>query len=114
MNEIDKYILNFDIEIQDRLNSIRQIFFETFPNAKEAIRYNMLSFKIENQYFRYAAYKKYIGFYAIYELEQLENELSIFRAKGTKDTLHFMHNKTLPLGLIEKIIKLKFKNNQVY
>lgn len=107
MNDVDKYIFNFDIEIQDRLNTIRQVFIDTLPNAQECIRYNMPSFKVGKYHLYYAAFKKHIGFYPISGLPEMENEIAFYRAKGTKYSLHFMHNKPLPLELIEKIIKLK-------
>jgi hypothetical protein len=39
--------------------------------------------------------------------KNIEDELSQFRAKGTKDSLHFLHSKPLPIALITKIIQLK-------
>ncbi len=107
MNEVDNYILNYVPEIQDRLNELRKLFFEINPDTQESIRYKMPAYKVGNRHLYFAAYKKHIGFYPVYGLSEIENELSNYRAKGTKDSLHFPHNKSLPSDLIKKIIKLK-------
>jgi len=67
----------------------------------------MPAYKIWNYHLYFAAYKKHIGVYPVYGLTEIENELSAYRAKGTKDSLYFLHNKPLPTELIKKIIKLK-------
>jgi len=107
MNEVDKYISQFDPEIQARLNDLRQLFFATNAGTQESIRYKMPSYKIGNYQLYFAAYKKHIGFYPVYGPTEIENELYLYRAKGTKDSLHFLHNKPLPIELIKKIIALK-------
>ncbi len=110
MNEVEQYISNFDNEIKHRLQQIRQIFFENISNVEESIKYKIPSYKVGNNHLYFAGYKKYIGFYPVYGLKDIESQLHPFRAKGTKDTLHFPHNKTLPIELIKLIIKLKSDN----
>ena len=107
MNEIDTYIAQFAPEIQSRLTELRQLFLQVCPGCKETIRYNMPSYKLGKQHLYFAAYKKHIGFYPVYGLTELEHQLSAYRAKGTKDSLHFMHNTPLPVELIREIIRLK-------
>lgn len=107
MNEVEQYISSFEPEIRDRLNTLRQLFFEIIPDTEESIRYNMPSYKIGKYHLYFAAYKKHIGFYPVNKLTEIETEIASFRAKGTKDSLHFPHNKPLPLGLIRSIISTK-------
>lgn len=107
MNDIDRYISQFDDEIQSRLIELRQLFFEISPECEESIRYNMPAYKVGKHYLYFAAYKKHIGFYPVYGVTQLEEQLTPYRAKKTKDSLHFMHNAPLPIDLIKQIIKLK-------
>jgi uncharacterized protein YdhG (YjbR/CyaY superfamily) len=109
MNEIDKYIRQFEPEIQSRLTDLRKLFFEVLPDTKESIRYKMPAFKVGNYHLYFAAYKNHIGFYPVYGLTEIEDEIATYRAKGTKDGLHFLHNKPLPTELIKKIIALKSK-----
>jgi uncharacterized protein YdhG (YjbR/CyaY superfamily) len=107
MNQVEVYISEFNPEIQLRLRELRKLFLDTLPQIEESISYNMPAYKVGTHYLYFAAYKKHIGFYPINGLLEMENELKPYRAKGTKDTLHFSHDKVIPFELIEKIIKLK-------
>jgi uncharacterized protein YdhG (YjbR/CyaY superfamily) len=109
VNEIESYLSQFEPNIKERLTELRQLFFEALPNAEESIRYRMPAYKVGKHHLYFAAYKKHIGFYPVYGLTEIEDELSNYSAKGTKNSLHFMHNKPLPKELIKKIIKLKSK-----
>ena len=108
MNEVEKYIAHFPAEVQENLNQLRAIFHETIPNTAESMRYGIPAYQVGKHYLYFAAYKNHIGFYPVYGLESIENELISFRGKGTKDALHFPHKKPLPIELIKKIILLKF------
>ncbi len=107
MNEVNQYIAQFDEDIKVRLETLRQLFFEIIPGIKESIRYNMPAYKVGKHYLYFAAYKKHIGFYPVYGLAEIEDEIDLYRAKKTKDSLHFPHDKPLPVNLVKKIIKSK-------
>ena len=109
MNEIEHYISQFEPEIQSRLKILRQLFFEVLPDTEESIRYKMPAFKVGKSHLYFAAYKKHIGFYPVYGLTEIEEEVSKYRAIKTKDSLNFMLDKPLPIELIKKIITLKSK-----
>lgn len=87
ISEIDRYISQFDPEIQSRLLEIRQLFFKVCSECEETIRYRMPAYKVGKHHLYFAAYKKHIGFYPVYGLPDLEGPLSAYRAKGTKDSL---------------------------
>ncbi len=107
MNQVDQYISQFEPEIQARLEILRKLFFEVLPDTEACIRYNMPAFKVGKHHLYFAAYKKHIGFYPVYGLPEIEAELKEYKAKKTKDSLHFYHDKPLPTVLITKIIQLK-------
>lgn len=107
MKDVEKYMIQFDLEIQGRLRELRKLFFLISPTCEESIRYNMPAYKIGNIHLYFAAYKKHIGFYSVYGLAEIEEKLSRYRAKNTNDSLHFPHNKPLPIELVKEIIKLK-------
>lgn len=109
MNEIELYISQFEPEIQSRLEILRQLFFEVLPDTEESIRYKMPAFKVGKHHLYFAAYKKHIGFYPVYGLTEIEEEVAQYRANNTKDSLHFMLDKPLPIELIKKIITMKSK-----
>lgn len=67
----------------------------------------MPAFKVNQTHIYMASYKNHIGMYPMYGMDEIEDEISQYRAKGTKDSIHFPYTKPIPFGLIEKIIKLK-------
>ncbi len=107
MNDVMQYIAAFDPDIRERLKALRQTFLDTIPDTTESIRYKMPAFKVGKEHLYFAAYKHHIGFYPVYGLSRLEDQIAPFRAKGTKDTLHFPHNTPLPLDLVKSIIRFK-------
>lgn len=107
MNEVEKYIQQFEPGVQEKLNALRQLFFEVFPTTEESFRYKMPAYKVGKHHLYFAAYKKHIGFYPVYGLMEIEKEVSKYRAKKTKDSWHFMLDKPMPLKLIKKIKMLK-------
>ena len=107
MNEVEKYIACCPPEVQEKLQILRALFFELLPDTDESIRYGMPSYKVGGQHLYFAAYKNHIGFYPVYAMSEIEAEITEFRAKRTKDTLHFSLKKPLPVDLIKRIIKLK-------
>lgn len=109
MTEVEKYIQQFEPDIQEKLNVLRQVFFEVLPDTEESIRYQMPAYKVGKHHLYFAAYKKHIGFYPVYGLTELEDDILEYRAKKTKDSLHFLLDRPLPIELIKKIIKMKSK-----
>ncbi len=109
MTEVEKYIQQFEPNVQEKLNTLRQVFFEVLPDTEESIRYKMPAFKVGKHHLYFAAYKNHIGFYPVYDLTEIENDISEYRAKKTKVSLHFMLDKPLPVELLKNIIKLKSK-----
>lgn len=109
MNEVEQYIAQFEPEVKDRLTTLRQLFFEILPTTEESIRYKMPAFTVGKHHLYFAAYKKHIGFYPVYGLPEIEEQVAPYRAKGTKDSLHFPHNKPLPVEVIRAIIKARNK-----
>lgn len=107
MSAVEKYIQQFDPKCQEKLYELRQIFFDFNPNIEESISYKIPAFKVGKTYLYFAAYEKHIGFYPIYGLESIKNELAAYRAKNTKASLHFKLDVPLPIELIKKIIELK-------
>src|SRR5690349_11268035 len=107
MSEVEQYITLFDSDVKYRLTILRQLFFDVLPGTQESIRYKMPAFTVGSHHLYFAAYKKHIGFYPVYGLPEIEEQVAPYRAKGTKDSLHFPHNKPLPVELIKEIIRLK-------
>jgi uncharacterized protein YdhG (YjbR/CyaY superfamily) len=109
MTDVEKYIAGFEPEVQQRLHTIRNIFFEIMPETKEKISYQIPAIQAGETYLYFAAIKNHIGFYPIISLPELEEDLKPFRANNAKASLHFKHDKPIPVSLIKKIIRYKLK-----
>lgn len=109
MNEVEEYISQFEPNIKERLEILRNLFFEINPNTIECISYKIPTYKLGKNKLFFAGFKNHIGFYPIYGLEELEKEIELYKAKNTKSSLHFSHQKLLPVELIKKMILLKSK-----
>ena len=105
---IDQYISNFPVERQELLEQIRQTIKDAVPFAEETISYGMPAFKYKTISIWFAGYKNHIGLYPMYGMDEFEDEMAIYKGKGTKDTLQFSYDKPLPLDLITKLAKYKF------
>jgi uncharacterized protein YdhG (YjbR/CyaY superfamily) len=106
IRDIDAYIAGFPSAIAERLTQIRILVHGTVPGVEESIRYNMPAFKLNTRHLYIAAYKNHIGMYPMYGMKPIEKELAKYRGPNTKDSLHFPHDKPLPLELIKKIAKM--------
>jgi hypothetical protein len=109
MSGVEKYISGFEPDVQQRLHMIRNIFFEMMPETKEKISYQIPAIQAGKTYLYFAAFKNHIGFYPIISLPELEEDLKPFRANNAKASLHFKHDKPIPVSLIKKIIRYKLK-----
>lgn len=109
METVDNYIKAFPEAVQERLITLRQLFFQLIPDVEESIRYKMPAYKVGKHHLYFAAYKKHMGMYPVYGLGELENKIKAYRAKNTKDSIHFLHSEALPIELIKSIIIAKSK-----
>lgn len=109
METVDNYIKAFPEAVQERLITLRQLFFQLIPGVEESIRYKMPAYKVGKHHLYFAAYKKHMGMYPVYGLGELENKIKAYRAKNTKDSIHFLHSEDLPIELIKLIIVAKSK-----
>ncbi len=113
MNEIDKYISGFPIEVQEILQQIRTIIKETAPEVTESIAYGMPAYKTNGKPLVYfAGYKNHIGFYATPSgHENFAKELSQY--KQGKGSVQFPLNKPIPNDLIREIVKFRVEENEM-
>ena len=107
---IDEYITEQPPNIAKRLSGIRALFHEVLPDTKESISYNLPAFTVGSYRLYISGYKNHIGMYPAYGIPELDEEMQPYRGKGTKDALHFKHDKPIPMDLIKKIIIAKAKN----
>lgn len=110
IKNIDEYIDAFSIDIQTRLNEIRNIIKKNAPDATEAMAYGIPTFKLAGNLVHFAGFNSHIGFYPTPSgIVNFKKELSEFTyAKGS---VQFPHNKPLPEKLIADIVKFRVIEN---
>ncbi|HEY0767570.1 MAG TPA: DUF1801 domain-containing protein [Steroidobacteraceae bacterium] len=107
---IDAYIAAFSPEVQAILERIRLTIGNAAPDAQEAISYHIPTFTLSGALVYFAAFKKHIGFYPPVRGDaSLEKALSPYA--GEKGNLRFPLDQPIPYGLIERIVKLRVKQN---
>jgi len=107
---IDAYIAAFPPQIQSILESLRATIKKAAPGAEESISYRIPTFKLHGVVAHFAAFKNHIGFYPPVRGDaRLQKAVSHYA--GEKGNLKFPIDQPIPYGLIEKIVKLKVKQN---
>jgi len=107
---IDDYIAGFPVEIQEKLQKIRETIRNAAPDAQEKISYQMPTFFQEGNLVHFAAFKNHIGFYPTpVGIEEFSEELSVY--KGGKGSVQFPLDQPIPYDLINRIVAFRLKNN---
>ncbi len=107
---IDEYITNFPAEVQEKLQTLREVIQAAAPEATEKISYQMPTFALHGNLVHFAAFPKHIGFYPDPSgIEAFKKELSAY--KGAKGSVQFPLEMPLPYELISKIVKFRVAEN---
>ena len=107
---IDEYVATFSPEVQVILEKIRATIKHAAPEAQETISYKIPAFTLNGILVYFAAFKNHIGLYPPVKGDaELEKSLSI--CAGEKGNLRFPLDHPIPYDLIEKIVKLRVKQN---
>ena len=107
---IDEYIAAFSPELQAILQRVRLTISEAAPDARETISYRIPAFTLSGALVYFAAFKNHIGFYPPVKGDaRLEKAISAYA--GEKGNLRFPLDQPIPYSLIERIVKLKVKQN---
>ena len=107
---IDDYISKFPDEVEAVLEKVRATIRRAAPDATETISYMMPAFKQHGILVYFAAWKNHIGMYPpISGDKTLENDLA--RYAGPKGNLQFPLDEPMPFDLIERIVKLRVKQD---
>lgn len=103
-NAVDEYMAALEGDAHTIAEQVRQAIHRATPGIDETVRYKMPCFSIDGEYLVYlGAWKKHIGLYPIPAFDgELEQEVAAYRA--ATDTVRFPYNRTIPYGLIERIV----------
>lgn len=109
-NTIDEYISGFSPEVQAILQKVRQVVRSAAPDAEEVISYQMPAIKLNGILVYFAAFKNHIGLYPPIKGDaRLEQAVSPYA--GEKGNLRFPLDQPIPYALIERIAKLRVKQD---
>lgn len=107
---VDDYISQFPDEVQTILEQVRATIRNAAPDAKEVISYQMPAFKQHGILIYFAAWKQHIGLYPPISGDQ-SLEKAVARYAGPKGNLQFPLNEPIPYKLIQRIVKLRAKQD---
>src|SRR5260370_40828537 len=108
--DIDGYISPFPADTQAILEKVRATIRQAAPDAKETISYQMPAFKMHGILVYFAAWQKHIGLYPPISGDKAL-EKAIARYTGPKGNLQFPLDEPIPYDLIERIVKLRVKQD---
>ena len=108
VRNIDEYIADFPVNIQARLQEVRDIIKKAVPAAEETISYNMPAFKLNGVHLIYfAGWKNHISLYPFSSaMEASLPEVAAYKISG-RGTIQFPVDKPLPVEFVEMIVKLR-------
>ena len=108
--DIDGYLSQFPADVQAILEQVRTTIRHAAPEAKETISYLMPAFKQHGMLVYFAAWEKHIGLYPPISGDKAV-EKAVARYARPKGNLQFPLNEPIPYDLIERIVKLRVKQN---
>ncbi len=110
MADIDDYIERFPKDVRAVLEKVRATIRKAAPDAEEVISYQMPAFRQEGILVFFAAWKSHIGLYPPVAGDEALVK-AVARYAGPKGNLQFPLDEPMPLKLIERIVKLRVKQN---
>ena len=109
--KIDAYIAAAPAAAQPALRRIREIVRAAAPDAEETISYKMPAFRRHGILIYFAAFKNHIGIFPPIEGDaRLDEALAPYR--GPKGNLRFPLNEPVPYDLIERIARLRARQDE--
>ena len=104
---IDEYLATFPPDVQEKLKGIRALIHRTAPDAVEAIRYGIPTFRQNgSNLVNFAAFKDHLSFFPTASgVEAFRKELSSY--KLSKGTIQFPLDKPVPYDLVERIVRFR-------
>jgi uncharacterized protein YdhG (YjbR/CyaY superfamily) len=109
--DIDGYITQFPADVQAVLRDVRAAIRRAAPEAEEAISYRMPAFRQHGILVYFAAWKTHIGLYPPISGDEVIERV-IARYAGPKGNLQFPLAEPMPVALIERIVKLRVKQDE--
>jgi uncharacterized protein YdhG (YjbR/CyaY superfamily) len=108
--DIAGYISQFPADVQAILQKVRTTISSAAPEANETISYLMPAFKLHGILVYFAAWEKHVGLYPPISGD-MALEKAVAKYAGPKGNLQFPLDEPIPYDLIERIVKLRVKQD---
>jgi uncharacterized protein YdhG (YjbR/CyaY superfamily) len=108
--DIDGYISQFPADVQAVLEKVRATICQAAPDGNEVISYMMPAFKQHGILVYFAAWAKHVGLYPPITGDKAL-EKAIARYAGPKGNLQFPLDEPIPYNLIERIVRLRVRQD---
>jgi uncharacterized protein YdhG (YjbR/CyaY superfamily) len=104
---IDAYIVSFPPDVQEKLQGMRAVIRRAVPDAEEAIRYGIPTFRLDgSNLVHFAAFRDHLSFFPTSSgVEKFQNELSGYRL--SKGTIQIPLDAPIPYDLMERITRFR-------
>jgi uncharacterized protein YdhG (YjbR/CyaY superfamily) len=108
---VDDYIDSQSEPLQPVLKQLRLAIRHAAPAAEELISYQIPTYKYKGPLIHFAVFKDHCSLIIINRLilQKFGKELKTFKTTGT--TIHFTPEHPLPLALVQKIVRIRMKDN---
>lgn len=104
MDEVQEYIDQFEGEQKTRLEKMRQLVLAEAPEAKEAIMYGLVGYKMnEKPLVYFGGFTNHTGFYATPNGHEAFSE-EFSKYKQGKGSVQFPLDQPLPVDLIRRVV----------
>ena len=107
---VDDYIGGFPPEVQAILHRVRSTVRNAAPGSAESLSYAIPCVKLEGALVYFAAFKEHIGFYPPVRGDP-KLVKAVSKYAGEKGNLRVPLDEPIPYALIERIVKLRVKQN---
>ncbi|MEI9810902.1 MAG: DUF1801 domain-containing protein [Bacteroidota bacterium] len=109
---VDEYLAMLPPATKTTLEKVRKTIKAAAPKAEEVISYQVPCYKYNGPLVFFAAFPHHCSFFTVNKsiIETFKKELLPHKTSGT--TIHFTPEKPLAATLIQKIVKLRIKQNE--
>jgi uncharacterized protein YdhG (YjbR/CyaY superfamily) len=109
---VDAYLARLPEAEREALERVRRAVLKVAPEARQRIGYGIVVFATEFDLVGIASQAKHLSFYTMSPplVRELGDELARFEVSG--GTIHFTPERTLPVKLIEKIVRARVRANR--
>lgn len=109
---VDEYLDAVPDAMRPVLEELRRVIRKAAPKAEELISYRIPTYKYKGSLVHFAAFTDHCSFIVINRsiIEKFKMELQGFKTSGT--TIHFTPGKPVPDDLVQKIVKIRIRENE--